>query len=187
MKNVKILGLAVMATIALMAFGGSSASAANLYSTGVKIATGSQLHASLESGTTSIASTTDGKTLVTTCSESTMAGSVSSTGGANVIVSISSLTWGGCTVTTHTLKTGTLSISSSGTVSSAGTTITKHIGISCRYGTGTGTHLGTLKTGKLAINAILNEKEPKQFLCPDTIKWVASYTVTSPHDLTAGA
>jgi hypothetical protein len=186
MKHLKMLGIAVMA---VMTFGAGSASAAShLYSTGVQVAAGTELHASLENGTSSVASTTDGKTLATTCSSSTIAGKGEYPAGGDARVSISRLTWGGCTITTDTIANGVLNINSAGTVIGAGTTITKLWGgVTCRYTTGTGTHLGTLNTGRLSINAILLEEAPTSFICPDTIKWVANYTVTSPHDLSAGA
>jgi len=189
MKYVKMLGLAAMAAMALMAFGAGTASAtSSLYSTGVKVAAGTSLDATLEGGT-ALLSTTDGKTLVDTCTSSTVAGKVEYPGGgADAKGAISSLTWGGCTVTTDTLTNGALSVSSTGAVTGTSSVVTVNFGgVSCRYGTGAGTSLGTLTTGTLAINAVINEQEPKSFICPDTTKWTANYSVTSPHDLTAGA
>jgi RHS repeat-associated protein len=188
MKYVKMLGLAAMAAMALMAFGAGSASAASsLYSTGVQVPAGTELHASLEAGTSALLSSTDGKTLVDTCTGSTVAGTVEYPAGGDAKGSIGSLTWGGCTVTTDTLTNGALSVSSSGAVTGTGSVVTVNFGgVSCRYGTGAGTSLGTLTTGKLAVNAVINEQAPTSFICPDTTKWVANYTVTSPHDLTAG-
>jgi len=88
-------------------------------------------------------------------------------------------------VTTDTLTPGSLSIAATGLVTGAGSVWTTNFGgVSCRYGTGGGTSLGTLTTGKLVVNAVINEQEPKSFICPDTTKMVANYTVTSPHDLT---
>ena len=192
MKYVKMLGLAAMAAMALMAFGAGSASAAShLYSTGVEVPAGTELHATLESGT-AVLSTTDEKTLVDTCTSSTVAGKVEYPKNEkeeplDATGKISSLTWGGCTVTTDTLVEGSLSVSSSGEVTGKGSVVTVNFsGVSCRYGTGNGTALGTLNTGKLAIKAVVNEQEPKAFLCPDTTRWTANYSATSPHDLTAG-
>jgi opacity protein-like surface antigen len=185
MKYVKMLGLAAVAAAALMAFiGAGTASAAELYSTGVTVNAGTKIEGSLESGTTATLSTTDGKTIVDTCTGSSVNGTVNAYTGGDVTGAISSLTWSGCSVTTDTLTNGNLSINASGTVSGNGSVVTVNTGVTCRYGTGAGTALGTLTTGKLAINAVINEQEPKAFLCPDTTKWVANYTVTSPHDLT---
>jgi hypothetical protein len=158
---------------------------AGLYSTGETVPAETVLKASLESGTAN-QSTTDGKSLVDTCTGSTAEGAVKPYSGSTTTVSLSSLTWSGCTVTTDTLTNGSLHINTSGTVTGSGSVVTENYGgVSCRYGTGTGTHLGTLNTGKLAINAVINEQEPKSFICPDTTKWVVNYVFTSPHDLTA--
>ena len=188
MKHVKMLSLTAIAAAALMAFvGASTASTANLYSTGVKLPLGTSIHATLQAGSTAILSTTDGSSIFNTCSASTVEGEVDSTGGATVTGNIDALTWGPtCSVTTDTLTNGTLHVDSAGTVRGTGSVVTWNIGVSCRYGTGGGTILGTLNTGKHAINAVINEQEPKAFLCADTTRLTASYTVTAPHDLTAG-
>jgi len=185
MKYVKVLGLAATAAMALMAFGAGTASATMLYSTGVTLPAGTQVHATM-TGTFHV-TTTDEKTLMTTCTSGTIVGSLAYPGGGSPVINISGKTWGGCTSTTDTLTNGSLSISSSGTVTGSSTVITKNFGgVSCRYGYGGGTHLGTLGTGSLSINAVINEQEPKSFICPDTTRWVATYIITSPHDLTAG-
>ena len=185
MKYVKMLGLAAMAS---MAFGASSASAASsLYSTGVTLPAGTEVHATMEGGT-AVLTTTDTKTLVDTCTSSTVSGKVEYPVGGDARIPLSSLTWGGCTTTTDTLVNGSISISSSGVVTGSGWVVTTNFGgVSCRYGPGAGTTLGTLTTGTLAINTVLEEQAPKAFICVDTARWVTSYAFTSPHDLTAGA
>lgn len=165
--------------------GSGEKAGAELYSTGETVKAKTVIKASLESGTTAAQTTTDGASLVDTCTGSSAEGEVNPYVSETSSVSINSLTWSGCTFTTDTLTNGTLSFNSAGTVTGAGSVVTVYIGVTCRYGTGTGTHLGTLNTGKLAINAVINEQEPKNFLCPDTTKWVANYAFTSPHDLTA--
>jgi hypothetical protein len=161
-----------------------SASPPELYSTGTTVAAETVLKMSLESGSI-VQSTTDGKSLIDTCTGSTAEGAVGAYSGSTVKVSLSSLTWSGCTVTTDTLTNGSLDINASGTVTGASSVVTENYGgVSCRYGTGAGTDLGTLNTGKLVINAVINEQEPKSFICPDTTIWVANYVFTSPHDLT---
>ena len=157
---------------------------AELYSTGETVKANTAIKASLESGTSALQATTDGKTIVNTCSGIAIEGTVSSYVGETISIPISSLGWSGCSFTTHTLSKGTLNINAADTVTGVGSLVTHDIGVSCRYGTGTGTHLGTLNTGKLVINAVINEQEPKQFLCPDTTKWAANFVFTSPHDLT---
>jgi hypothetical protein len=192
MKYVKMLGLAAMAAMALMAFGAGTASATTLYSTGVALPAGTTLHATLEGGT-AVLSTTDGKTLVDTCTGSTVHGTTSNTSGTTVTGAISTLSWSGCTVTTDTLTNGTLHVAYNAetkvsTVTGSGSVVTVNFGgVSCRYGTGAGTHLGNLGTGTLAINAVINEQAPTSFICPDTTKWVANYLITTPHDVTGGA
>ena len=101
---------------------------------------------------------------------------------------IEALGWSGCSFTTDTLTNGSLEISKSGTVSGKGSVVTVNLGVSCRYGTGTGTTLGTAtgttdtsKHAEIDINA----KEPKQFLCPGYHRWKATYIVTSPTGLNA--
>jgi hypothetical protein len=185
MKYVRMLGLAAMVAMALMAFGAVSASAAShLYSTGVQVPAGTEFHATLEGS--GVLASTDTKTIVDTCSASTIAGKVVYPAGEDATIAISSLTWGGCSVTTDTLTNGELTISSSGAVTGNSSVITINLGVSGRYGTGGGTLLGTLSTGRISINAIINELAPC-FICPDTMRWEANYTVTTPHDLTAGA
>ena len=73
-----------------------------------------------------------------------------------------------------------------GTVLGKGSKVTLSVfGVSCVYGTGEGTTLGTISSGEapvLAINATLPRIEGG-FLCPSTGTWTANYVVTSPHAL----
>ena len=182
MRTLKGLTVAVIAAAAMLAFGAGSASAAELYSTGATLKAPVTFHISLEPGATSTHGTTDGTSIIQTCTGSRIEGATTNT-ETPIAGHIGALTWSGCSFTVDTLTNGSLSISGAGIVSGSGTVWTYNIGVSCRYGTGGGTTLGTLTTGKLAVNAVINEQEPKQFLCPDTTKWVANYVVTSPHDL----
>jgi hypothetical protein len=192
--NPKRLGLAALAAMALMAFlGASSAAATELFAKGETLEAGTTIHGTLTAGTSTL-STTDGKTLVDTCTGSTIDGTTSNAEGEFVNISIGSLTWSGCSVTTDTLTNGSLSISwtegLNGTLTGAGSVVTANFaGVSCRYGTGSGTHLGTVtgtmgnegETGGLMdVNAVINEQEPKHFICPDTTRWQASYGVINP-------
>jgi hypothetical protein len=187
MRYLKMLGLAAISAAALMAFGVGSASATTLYSTGVPISAGTTLHMTLESGSITT-STTDGKILVDTCTATTVDGKTTNTSGTTVTMEIESLKLEGCTVKTLNLLPGTLHIDSAGTMTGSGQLITVNFGgVSCRYGYGSSTHLGIVNTGTIATNTVINEQEPKSFICPDTTKWVASYFVTTPHDVTAGA
>jgi hypothetical protein len=185
MRYLEEFALGALVAGALLTLGAGSASAAEIYSTGVTLSGGTTIHMSLESGTSLLTSTTDGKTVIGACGGSTTAGTTTATSSEPISISIEGSTWQECTVTTHTLTNGSLTISASGVVGGSGSVWTRNFGgVSCRYGTGAGTTLGILKTGKLAINAVINEQAPNSFICPDTTKWVANYMVTSPHDLT---
>lgn len=64
-------------------------------------------------------------------------------------------------------------------------------GVKCTYTAGTGIDLGTLTgstSGKAAIdlNTVVS-KSAGDFLCPETVKWTATYTVTSPSLLSVEA
>src|SRR5690348_12477967 len=128
MKYIKMLGLAAVAAAALMAFGAGSASATELYSTGVTVNAGTVLKSSLETGTTATLSTTDGSSIVDTCTGSTVEGPVDTYTGGDVTGSITSLGWSGCTFTTDTLTNGSLSINSASEVSGKGSVVTVNIG-----------------------------------------------------------
>jgi hypothetical protein len=203
MKYLKMLGLAAVAAMALMAVvGAGSASATQLDKVtagGVKdtLVVGDTIHIDTSAGVT-INLTDTAANPIETCKESTIHITISNGGGASATASgkIGALTWGGCSQTKSTLTNGELEIhgiagTDNGTVTGKGITWTVNVfGVSCRYGTGAGTDLGILNGttsstshATLAINAIINEQEPKQFLCPDTGKMVGSYTVTTPTGL----
>jgi hypothetical protein len=94
-------------------------------------------------------------------------------------------------VTTDTIEKGSLSVEATsggnGTVSGSGSTVTVGIfNVSCVYGTGTGTTLGTATGGEPAtidINAVINLIEGPALICPHTTKWTATYTITKPKPL----
>lgn len=183
MKNLKMLVLA--AALALTALVGASlASAAEFYSTGATINAGTVVKGSLASGTSAQHTTTDTSSSIKTCTSYTFEGRIDPYTGGNATITITSEGWGGCSFTTDTLTNGSLSVNSSGTVSGSGSVTTVNIGVSCRYGYGTGTTLGTLNAGKVPIKSIVNEQEPKQFLCPDTTELVLDFVITSPHNVT---
>jgi hypothetical protein len=182
MRYLKGLAATAIAAGALLSSGAASVTAAELYSTGVTVNAGTMLHLS---GSLLTKRTTDGNNLIGECSVGTVEGTTMNTAGTTVTVEVTALSWEGCTTTTDTLANGRLHIDAAGTVTGTSSVFTDAFGgVSCRYGTGAGTALGTLKTGKLAINAVINEQAPTSFICPDTTKWVANYSVTSPHDLT---
>jgi hypothetical protein len=133
-----------------------------------------------------------GSTTIATCTGSTIKGNVPSVSGAEaVVVPLQELTWSGCSQTTHTLTLGELEIeriegTENGTVTGRKTEWTFGIyGVSCSYGFGEGTDLGTLMGGAeatLSINATIS-KTAGGFLCPSSAVWKASYQFTQPAPL----
>jgi hypothetical protein len=205
MKYLKILGLAAVAAMAMMAFAGS-ASATELYKTesgkAVTLGAGTVLSSSLtgssilKSGGTTLNTCTGGKftTEITSPGSST-----TTTTGKNTTIDFE-----GCVSTVHTestcptlcgpVKNGTLEVhhiagTTNGTLTASGVVIGNTIfGTNCLYESGTGKDLGTL-TGNAAgnasigINITVNEAEPKKAICPDTATWEATFKVTTPSTL----
>jgi hypothetical protein len=199
MKYLKMLGLAAIAGAALMAFiGAGTASAAGgaLCSTATnpctsRWATPTAMEFSLSSGTSSKLTDTSGNTL-DTCTSSTISGSLTSNPGGATPASgtNSSITWGGCTVTTDTILPGGWKVESGSGGSGKLTSnikiewTTSLFGGTCSFVIDTGVSLGTIVTGigsavKAVYNAILR-KSSGGFLCPETTKWTAEYVLTKP-------
>src|SRR3954447_2352364 len=142
MKHVKMLGLLVMATASLMAFA-SSASAAVLESPAGTEYT-STIHATLATPDSALLKAG----IEDTCGESTVNGKVTTNTASVASGAITTLSFGDCTKTTTVLKPGSLSIATGGAVTASGNEVTVFdLGVSCVYGGGTGTKLGTLKGG----------------------------------------
>jgi len=204
-KYVKLLGLAVVAAAALMAFAGAgTASATVLCKTNVipcgesgwTYGIGTEIHATQEKGETGILEDTEGHVLVT-CSESTVLATTLNHGSASETVraAVTKLTFGGCTGTVDVLTLGELEIhhiegsGTDGTITAKNTKVTVKITentLSCVYGAGTGIDIGTLthSTGPtepatIDINAVVPKVEGS-FVCPPTTRWTAKYLVTSP-------
>jgi hypothetical protein len=204
MKHLKTFGLAIVTAMALTVFvgvGGAVAGPTELYightTAGNANGTGGvATHWTLKSGTSATQSDTSGE-LADTCKASTIASTTGQTTASLVSGTITSLTWGECTFPTKTVTNGALDITyvgdkngdgqGDGTVTGTASVVTTlTFGLfDCRYGTGAGTHLGTLSgstagPAALSINATINEVSPHVFGCPETTKWVANYSVTSP-------
>jgi hypothetical protein len=185
MKHIKMLGLAVMAAAAFMAFAGSASAAPTLTSPAGTEYTGT------------IESTASGSLLLKagfaniTCTASTVSGTVSSNTEAEASGAISTLTFSNCgSATVTTITKGSLTILPSGAVSGSGSEVTvgiSSLGTSCIYGTKTGTALGTLVGGtpaKMTIKANLPlVKTASGFGCASPAEWSGSYTVTKPSTL----
>jgi hypothetical protein len=200
MKYLKILGLAAVAAMAMMAFAGS-ASATELKSggtAGTKLGVGATLEASLEKS--AILATTGGTTLAT-CTTASVKGSIGNAGGAGATVTgpvtKENLTWApkgaGCTNTTHTIEGGELEIhgiagSHNGTLTAKKFQVTVDgiFGVSCIFTAGTGTHMGTLTGAATAtghavmdINATVTKTPGSSGFCPEKAVWTGNYKVTN--------
>lgn len=185
MKHLKILGLAAVAAMAMMAFA-ASASATTLEVGGEAQNKAVELNASL-SNSSALLQTTSGS-FANTCTTSNVEGATTSF-TPTVSGPISSLTFTNCTTNPVVVdKAGSLSIAYSsgtnGTVTSSGAEVTvpSPIGaLNCK--TGGGVDIGTLtgvKAGNatMDINAVLN----CGFLVPSAT-WTGTYSVTSPAGL----
>jgi hypothetical protein len=189
MKYVKMLGLAAVAAMALMAFVGvGSASATTTF---CKTAA-SPCPAEWDyPNTTTIHATQVGSGkfavpgITVTCTESTLHGFV--TENSKVSVAEESLTFGGCNTTVKTVKGGTLSVAASGSgngnVSASTVEVTINIGgVSCIFGAGESTNLGTYTESNthITISEKTINKTGGSFLCPGSGTWTTTYKITQP-------
>jgi hypothetical protein len=184
MKHLKMLGLAMVAAAAFMAFAGS-ASANPVLTSPEKV-----------DYTSTITATAEGSLLLQagfaniTCTTSTVSGTVTTNNTTKASGPITTLDFSGCDSTVDVLKNGSLEITSNGggqgTVKGTGSEVTvSKLGVSCVYGSGAGTTLGIATGGNPATIAI-NAKLPKisgGFLCASPSTWTGSYTVTTPKPL----
>jgi hypothetical protein len=198
MKHVKMLGLAAIATLGLMAFVGAGTASATTLCTSTKVVegktvcavaygVGQEIHLTLKSGTSALLETTTGEKIAT-CTESTVKGTIGTSTGTWVAVGISTLAWNNCSQTTDTLNTGSIEIMQTagdeGLVIGKGSNVTFGVfGVTCTYGTGEGVALGFLHGGTNAELTNVGEvpKTGGGFLCPSAGSWTATYVVTTPH------
>jgi hypothetical protein len=193
MKHLKMLGLAAIAALGLMAFVGAGTASATTLSTdsaGTTIyGVGTVIHTTLKSGTSALLETTGGAEIAK-CTESTTKGEIEIATGTWVGGALNTLNWGGCSQETVTINKGSIEIMQIGTkdegeVRGKGSNVTLGVfGVSCTYGTGEGTTLGNLKGGtsaELVINAVLARSAGNTLLCPASGRWTATYIVTTPH------
>jgi hypothetical protein len=181
--------------MAMMAFAASSASATELYNGATTLKSGTALDFS-NVGTAKLTNTA-GTEVLDECTGSTVKGTTTNTGSAGVAVqgNLTELTWTGCSVPTSTDTLGGLEVAwtagTEGTVKAnaeIGVTInTIFFGV-CKYGVEKGNHLGTIKssaagTASFTANATAKKLSGSNFACPETTKWAASYTSTTPDNL----
>jgi len=194
MKYVKMLGLAAVTAMALMAFvGAGTASATTLTGEGgAVLGSGSSIHAVLDPGTGPAKLTTAFKNIE--CEESTVSGKTTNETGASVSGNVETLTFGKCNCEVKVISKGTLSITytsgSNGSLSSNGAEVTAQCStifgnVHCIYVT-ENTGLGTLTGGTTATMDIESANIPRlstSALCAETAKWDAKYSVDSPDTL----
>jgi len=185
MKLSKMLGVAAVTAMALMAFA-STASATTLATNGVTQTGAVTLEGSLTTETTMLMSDTTG-VAAGTCSSSNVEGATSVFTGPTVSGPISTWSFTNCTfepVVVH--KTGSISVETigagpNGTVRSTGTEVTVPTGwfgtVNCKtnntdFGTLTGSSTGT---AEIDINAVLN----CGLFLPSS-RWTATYALTVP-------
>ena len=202
MKHLKILGLAAVAALGLMALVGAGTASATTLATDaagtIHYTKGTVIDSSLKPGTSATLEETGGG-VIATCTESTVRGTlqdpVVKTGeveyvsGTWITGPIDEITWKSCSQTTDNLSLGSLEIMKTGAdegeVVGKNSSVTLSVfGVSCVYGTSAeGNKLGTIKGGEapeLVINAVLPKKEGG-FLCPGSGRWTATYIATEPH------
>jgi hypothetical protein len=190
MKYVKMLGLAAVAAMALMAFAGS-ASATIIESGSGQLLKGSAIDASLTGSET--AKLEAGSLVLDECTGGTVEGITSNNGSSTETVkgevSKANLTWSGCSRTTNTLAGGNLEIhwtsGANGTLTATGFEVTvSTIFGSCIYGFGTtAKNLGEVKGGTPATLSIKTSVPKISGPCPSESNWTANYTVTNPGTL----
>jgi hypothetical protein len=183
MKHLKIIGLAAVAAAALMTFAASSASA-DVFCTTSSNPCGTKITTIHEVAVHTTILATDGSSFMT-CTVATVHKEIEAQGsGVNPSGRIASLTWGpkgsGCNTTVDTVKNGRFELRTEGgtkAIWGSETEITLvAFGVSCTYGAGAGTKIGTLNTGTpatMTVNSIIN-KTAGSFLCPSTAKWTGS-------------
>jgi hypothetical protein len=130
-----------------------------------------------------------------TCTGGTVKGNIPTLGGKTeaFALPLEALTWTGCSQTTKTLSVGELEVkriegTENGTVFGKRTEVTFLLGgvVTCTYGFGESTDLGTLTGGSepaLTISTTVARVAGSTLLCPSTATWTASYKFTKPAPL----
>jgi hypothetical protein len=201
MRYLKMIGLAVVAAMAAMAFAGASSASATILCATTPVNNDCSIGWDYPAGTpldfsvigSAVFEDTSGK-LIHTCNAGTFKGTSSNTGSGTETVSANVVEWSwtSCTATVSTVKLGTIELHAQDDHSAIltgknnqWTTNTTAFG-SCIYGTSeSGTSLGTISAGEEGtanINAVLN-KVSGSFICPATIKWTVTMRVTAPRPL----
>jgi hypothetical protein len=197
MKSTRCWVAVVLATMAIMAWGGVGTASAGGVLCSVastpcssKWPTPTTIDWSLAGTIRALIRDTSGNTL-DACTSSTLTGSLVANPNASgsAEVKITALTWGGCTVTTDTLWPGTLEVTAGGlgvgqVFTSSKIEFTINVFSSCNYGVAPGTYIGQTSEGAntatFKISAVA-KKWTGGFLCPETATWtVDEYTLSTP-------
>lgn len=207
MKYLKVLGSATVAVMALMAFlGAGSASAAGaLCKTtsegscpgGEYYPAGTVINMSLEESTSwefwfvNSGGEETGTEPFVKCSKSTLEAEAKEFGGEHDV--LKTLTSEGCNQSTSAIALGELQVIATG--GGNGQFISKGLSIkvtsllfgTCVYGSSVETNIGKITGGTMAtVDISVNlPKEKEGSGCPNTTRWTAKYTVTSPEPLYA--
>jgi len=185
MNHLKILGLLAMAAASLMAFA-SSAWANPILTRSAGVAA-TELHATLESGTSILLKAG----ISTTCTESTVKWTIE-TNNTEHAAGSSVWSFGKCTKHTTVTAGGNLTVNDKGEVFAYNNifhTVDTSLGVTCNYGGGPspGTKLGVVEFGTTAKLKVNTEELPKlagsNFFCASKAAWSATYIVTTPDTL----
>lgn len=118
------------------------------------------------------------------CTESTIAANIITNEEGIAGGPITTRTFGECNATTDVLANGALEVRSGGSVYLKEDLVTwEKFGISCIYGGGTGTQIGTLEGSALSIEAAMPKQSGSAFLCASTAEMTGEYAVTAPEEL----
>jgi hypothetical protein len=202
MKSLKMLGLAAIAALGLMAFvGASTASATTLCKTNITPCPanwhwpiGTSLHAKLKKpkeGEATAKLTSPVGEPVATCKGLTLTAELKETSATWLPFTIHTLDWENCSTTVTNIVTGKLTVmwlkEGEAEVVADETKVTVVLGgISCTYTTGEGTKLGTVKNGAEPVLNIStkDKKTESSFACPAEPTWDAEVVITEPNPVT---
>lgn len=196
MKTLKMLGIAALVASGLVIAGAGTAQATTVFTDSAKTIdypSGTEIDWSQAQAWDTRLLAFNGTTLVT-CTGSTIRGVTDATTAPSLSTPISQFAWSGCSQTIHTIANGSLRYAftsgSSGQVTGSGSSWTiVTSGVSCTYGTGEGTKLGTVTGGTPAvmeIDATLT-KLSGGLLCYSTVNWKTKDVLTAPHALYVGS
>ena len=192
MKHLKMLGLAVMAALALIAIAGAGSASATVLcdenATPCPEAKRWNVAQVFETTLETANIVFNAGLYNIECPETTMEGSLSNEGGAgNVIIELEKITFGGCNCPITVVKTGSMSVEHTvGTMNGKLTTANIELTWNCMgmghciYGEGP---FGTLTggaTGTLDVNATMTRVKGAPPGCPATVSWKGNYKVLTP-------